>query len=276
VSTQNQTIQTWVAAPNADPLAQTFSLSELTYVSAIGLFFQAKHTTLGYRVELRNVVNGYPGPEAYASKYLPASSITVSADSSVETTFTFDNVLGFKPNTEFCFVGIPEQSNTGYELWCSELGTIDMLTGQRITTHPHDGVLFHSPNNTTWDPWTKRDLKFKLYKSNFEGDMQIVFDNLTGVEASRLVVAFDEFVAPGTNVKWSYSVDGGSTWDAFNPYIERNLENIIEQIQLRIDVTSTQGSYSIVDKYVGLMSCFPIRYFTQTRSMLQCMLMQIT
>ena len=236
-----------------DPLAQTFSLSEMTYVSAIGLFFQAKHATLGYRVELRNVANGYPGPEVYASKYLPASSITVSADSSVETTFTFDNVLGFKPNTEFCFVGIPEQSNTGYELWCSELGTIDMLTGQRITTHPHAGVVFHSPNNTTWEPWTKRDLKFKLYKSNFEGDMQIVFDNLTGVEASRLVVAFDEFVAPGTNVKWSYSVDGGSTWDAFNPYIDKDMENIIEQIQLRIDVTSTGGSYEIIDKFVGII-----------------------
>jgi hypothetical protein len=242
-----------VNVTQVEPLAQTFSLSELTYISAIGLFFQAKHATLGYRVELRNVVNGYPGPEVYASKYLPASSITVSADSSVETTFTFDNVLGFKPNTEFCFVGIPEQANIGYELWCSELGTIDMLTGQRITTHPHDGVLFHSPNNKAWDPWTKRDLKFKLYKSNFEGDMQIVFDNLTGVEASRLVVAFDEFVAPGTNVKWSYSVDGGSTWDAFNPYIERNLENIIEQIQLRIDVTSTGGSYEIIDKFVGII-----------------------
>ena len=249
-SQQTQTIQTW----SMEPLAQTFNLPTLTYVSAVGLFFQAKHATKGYTVQLRNVVNGYPGPEVYAEKHLTSSEISISSDSSTETVFTFDNVLGFRPAAEWCFVGLPDDSNTGYELWCAELGTIDVLTGERITTqHSNGGVLFHSPNNTAWDPWTKRDLKFKLYRSNFENDCQIVFDNLTGVEASRLVLAFDQFVAPGTNVKWSYSIDGGAKWLSFNPYIDQDLEDVIEQIKLRIDVTATGGSYEIVDQYVGII-----------------------
>jgi hypothetical protein len=239
---------------NNDPLAQTFTLPEFMYVAAVGLFFKEKHATAGYRVEVRNVINGYPGPEVYASKHLDVGDINISDDSSLETVFTFDNVLGYKSSTEWCFVGIPDQSNTGYELWAATLGDIDVLTGLRITTQPpNGGVLFHSPNNTTWEPWTKKDLKFKLYKSNFENDMQVVFSNLTGIEASRLVVAYDEFVGPATNRRWSYSVNGGSTWIGFNPQVNNDIGDVITQIQLRIDVTSDQSSYEIVDKWVGIV-----------------------
>lgn len=255
VSESRTTVEQWASVTNtSEPLAQTFFLNSFDYISAVGLFFKSKSSTLGYRVELRNVINGYPGPDVYAVKHLASSDITVSDDATSETVFTFENVLGYRPSEHWCFVGIPDQSNTDYNLWTSELGTVDVTTGQRITTqHPNGGSLFHSENNVTWDPWTKRDLKFKIYKSNFENDCQIVFDNLTGVEASRLVLAFDQFVAPGTNVKWSYSVDGGTKWKAFNPYIDQNLEDIIEQIKLRIDVTSTGGSYEIIDQYVGII-----------------------
>ena len=237
-----------------DPLAQTFYLNSADYVSAVGLFFKSKSSSLGYTVELRNVVNGYPGTEIYASTHLTSAEINVSDDASLETVFTFPNVLRYGASQYWCFVGTPDQSNTDYNLWCSELGQIDILTGNRIVTqHANGGSLFHSENSAAWDIWTKRDLKFKVYKSNFENDCQVVFDNLTGVEASKLVLAFDEFVAPGTNVKWSYSVDGGNKWQAFNPYIDHDLGDIISQIKLRIDVTSTGGSYEIIDKYVGII-----------------------
>ena len=231
--------------PLSDPLAQTFLLSDLTYVSAIGLYFSTKSATLPYTVQIRNTVNGVPGSNIYSSKTLLPADITVSSDSSIETVFTFDHVLGFNANQEYCFVGIPGGYNTEYNLFCSELGTVDFLTAQRIITQPHDGALFHSPNNRLWEPWTKRDLKFKMYKSNFENDCQIVWTELTGVEASKLVLSVEEFVAPGTNAIWAYSLDSGVSWLPFSPGVNTDLGNIITKIQLRVDVTSLGGSYAI-------------------------------
>ena len=247
--TETQTVR------GTEPLAQTFTVdgSAYKYISGVKLFFSSKSSTLGYTVQIRDVVNGYPGPYVFSSKHLDASEISTSTDSSVGVTFTFDTVFGFKGGNEYCFVAIPDQANTDYNLYCSELGTVDFLTGQRINTHPHDGVLFHSPNNRTWEPWTKRDLKFQILESNFENDCQIVFSNLTGVEASRLVLKVEEFISPGVNAKWAYSSNGGSTWRAFNPKIDTDLGDIITQIQLRIDVTSIGGNYQIVDKFAGIV-----------------------
>lgn len=246
-----------------DPLAQTFTLPSLTYVSAVGLYFKSKSDTLGYRVELWKCQNGHPSRDAktpYASKHLLSSEITTSDDASVETVFTFDHVLGYSPNEEWAFIGFPDQSNTDYQLWCSEIGTIDVATEERITTHPHNGTLLHSPNARTWasdQPWSKRDLKFKIYKSNFEENCRIEFDNLTGVQAGRFIMAFDQFVGGGVNVKWFYSTDGGVVYVPFNPHIDQDFGQEITQVKLRVDVTSLGGSYEVIDKYIGIY----LRYF---------------
>jgi hypothetical protein len=140
-------------------------------------------------------------------------------------------------------------------LYAAELGTVDMLTGERIITQSldADGVLFHSPNNRSWDPWTKRDLKYKIYKSNFEEDCQIVWAELTGVQASILVLAVEEFLGGGTNAIWSYSIDSGSTWEPFSPGIDTDLGSIITKVQIRVDVTSLGGSYQVISKYAGIL-----------------------
>ena len=243
-----------ITGQGADPLAQTFVVKDtMKYLSAVELFFQTKSSTSVYTVQMRSVVNGYPGPDVFATKTLYPSEINTSTNGSTGTLFTFDNVLGYKPGVEYCFVGLPGGNSTDFNLFCSELGTVDFISGQRITTQTHEGVLFHSPNNRTWEPWTKRDLKFKIYYSNFENDCQIVFKNLTGVEASILVMKVDEFVAPGVNVKWAYSTNGGTSWINFNPKIDVDLEDIITQVQLRVDVTSLGGNYQIVDKFAGIV-----------------------
>ena len=253
-----------------DPLAQTFLLPEATYISAVGLFFKSKSSTLGYRVEMWRVENGVPVMDSntpYAMKHLTSSEIAVSNDASAETVFTFDNVLAYDPSqngTDFrwCFVGFPDHSNTDYSLWCSEVGTVDVITGQRITTHPNAGTLLHSPNAASWSseqPWSKRDLKFKLYKSNFEDDCRIEFNNLSGVQAAQFIMKFDEYVGSGTNVRWFYSTDNGVTFEAFNPYIDQDFGDVIDQVTFRADVTSLGGSYEIIDKYVGIY----LRYFNE-------------
>ena len=50
---------------NSDPLAQTFLISEEggCFITSLDLFFSEKDNTLPVWVEVRNVVNGYPGPK---------------------------------------------------------------------------------------------------------------------------------------------------------------------------------------------------------------------
>ena len=53
-----------------DPLAQTFKIQGDTFaassggfITSVDLYFQQKDATIPITVELRNVVNGYPGPK---------------------------------------------------------------------------------------------------------------------------------------------------------------------------------------------------------------------
>jgi hypothetical protein len=238
-----------------DPLAETYTISkERTYVSAIGVYFKSKHATLPITTQIRNVVNGFPGPFLHASTTLFPANVYVSDDSSLETIFTFAHVVGYEPDNDYCFVLLPSGNNTGYEIFYSELGDIDFLTARRITTQPPGGgVMFHSPNNSVWEPMTKSDIKHRIYKSNFRDNCSIVFSNLTGVDASRFVVAVEEFLTAGTHSVWSYSLDNGTTWIAYNPRIDVDLEAIITQIKLKIDVTATGGNYQIMWNVAGII-----------------------
>ena len=76
-----------------DPLAETFLVEADggMMLTSIDLFFKTKDASLPVSVEIRDVVNGYPGKTT-----LPFSIVTknptmliLSEDGSVATTFTF-------------------------------------------------------------------------------------------------------------------------------------------------------------------------------------------
>jgi hypothetical protein len=199
------------------------------------------------------MINGFPGPEVLASSTVEAADVVISEDASAETIFEFEHVLGFRPDNEYCIVVMPSLANTGYEMWTAKVGEADINSGIVVPTQTHDGVLFHSPNNRTWEAYTKQDAKINIYKSIFENDCQIVFDKLTGIEACILVAQVEEFCAPGTSVVWAYSLNDGASWIPFKPTIDTILEETITSISLRVDVTSLGGSYQMVEKVAGII-----------------------
>ena len=80
-----------------DPLAQTFLIQETggCFVSNVDLFFSEKDTNLPVWVELREVVNGYPGPTLipFGRKVLNPNDVNIDATTgATATTFTFDSV----------------------------------------------------------------------------------------------------------------------------------------------------------------------------------------
>jgi hypothetical protein len=239
-----------VAQAWGDPLAYSFLIeNRMEYVSEIGVFFATASNTMPVTCDIREMINGYPSRKVLATCTIEAEDVNVSADGSVETRFIFDEILGYKPG-EYCFVLISNSDE--YTVFCCEVGDTDILTSESIPTQPYGGVLFHSPNNSTWAAMTKHDLKFNMYKSNFVDNCAIVFTNLTGIQANLFALRIDEFLAPGTNVKWAYRPDNGSAWYPFHPQLNTDLGAVISQVQLRCDITSLGGSYALVEKFAGI------------------------
>jgi hypothetical protein len=234
-----------------DPLAQTFQVvGDIAYICSVELYFKSKDSTLPVTVEIHETFNGYPTPRILQTQTLNPSQVNVSDDGSIATKFTFENIVGYEPG-EYCIV---VRANTiQYQLFIAELGGIDILTDTVIGSQAHWGVLFHSPNASTWDPWTRRDLKFKLNTSNFENDCQIVFDQLTGIQASYLCALVTQFMPVGCQMKWYYSTDGGSTYQLFTPGVDTELGSIATTVDLRVDITAAGGTFQLIEKYMGIV-----------------------
>ena len=234
-----------------DPIAQTFLVSSgIQYISSVDLYFRSKDSELPITVEIRDTNNGYPARNVFQTCTLNPSEVNVSDDSSLATKFTFEDIVGYEPGEYAICV---RTNNIQYELWCSELGGIDVLSGGVIGTQPHWGVLFHSPNNYTWDPWTKKDLKFKINTCNFQNDCQIVFDQLTGVQASYLITLVTQFMPLGCKMVWYYSIDDGDTYIPFTPGIDTELGSIATTIDLLVDITAAGGTFQLIEKYAGIV-----------------------
>jgi hypothetical protein len=195
----------------SEPLAQTFMITgddgHGVFIPKVDLYFREKHATLGVTVEIRDVVNGYPGDHLvpYSQKYLEPSDVNISTtaeDGTVtfnETAVTFDSPVYLTSGKEYCIVLKPQGNNTGYTHWVSELGKNEVGTTNRITASDltNEGVLFTSVNNRTWSAFQAEDLKFKLYRcdfttdtdgvakfTNFDGDYLKIKDLDTGVFAA--------------------------------------------------------------------------------------------
>jgi len=167
-----------------DPLAQTFMIGEDTgiFLPKIDLFFGQKDENLPCWIEVRNVINGYPGPKVlpFGRKVLEPSEVNVSDDGSVATTFTFDSPIYLQGGTEYCVV--VQTNSLEYLLWISQLGEVDAGDTSRVVSkQPHLGVLFKSQNNTTWNAVQAEDMKFNLYKCAFQrapGTVTLTNDNI--------------------------------------------------------------------------------------------------
>ena len=119
--------------------------------------------------EIRNVVNGYPGPKVlpFGRKVLNPDQINLDPTTAATATkFTFDSPVFLQSGTEYCVVLMT--TSLDYRVWIAQMGEEDVGGSQRvISKQPHLGVLFKSQNNTTWNAIQMQDLKFTLNRANF-------------------------------------------------------------------------------------------------------------
>lgn len=196
-TTETTTITTTVTktVTNYDPLAQsffTYGIKGGCFLTSIDLFFFSKDSTLPAWIEVRELVNGYPGPKLVhpsAISIKNPSDINLSDDASVATNFKFDKLIYLREDADYCFV-VRSNAST-YNIWTSKLGETANETGYTVFDQPYMGSLFKSENNVTWTAEQTEDIKFIMYRADFDTSSQAnlaIKLNPTGIalESSRL------------------------------------------------------------------------------------------
>jgi hypothetical protein len=167
-----------------DPIAQTFFIkkgmglgSNTVFVSKIDLFFKRKSFVNGLTVELREVINGYPSYTVlpFSKVRLTPAQVSVSDNASVPTVVVFPAPVRLETEKEYAFVIIPDASDPEYLAFTSKVGGVDLSPGETqglaIVQDWGDGVLFTSTNGTAWQSYQDEDIKFELYRHNFNASL---------------------------------------------------------------------------------------------------------
>ena len=153
-----------------DPLAQSFLVDKTggMYLTEVDLYFKTKDESLPVSVEVRNMVNGYPGQIIFPFSEVTKnpSEVNLSQDGSAATTFTFPSPVFLEQNQEYCFVVLSNSNK--YEAFISRMGETDLITAQTISGQPYAGSLFMSQNASTWTAEQTDDLKFNLKYARFD------------------------------------------------------------------------------------------------------------
>lgn len=168
-----------------DPLAQTFLIEQKggCFLSKVDIFFATKDDKIPVMLEIREVVNGYPGKRVlpFSRVTLKPEQVNLSANTvtldgvsvnkyDTATTFTFSSPVYVQENTEYAII-LASDSNA-YKVWISQVGEQMPGTARTISEQPYLGSLFKSQNASTWTADQTQDLKFVLYRAKFDTSVQ--------------------------------------------------------------------------------------------------------
>ena len=247
-----------------DPLAQTFIVLDTdsgagttgAFLTSCDIFFFQKDPAFPVTMEIRNVVNGSPGPKVlpFGRKTLGAGSISTSNDGNTATTFTFDSPVYVQGGTEYSICLLANTPD--YKVWISDLGTQD-TSGNEITDQPHVGVIFKSSNNSTWVPSPTQDMKFSMKRAKFDTSAAglVTLQNKT-LPAKTLAANSLEMLDNSTALKVNhpghgmFSILNNVTIDGVRSGAETTLNGALSSAATSITLTSgtnfddTSGKYS--------------------------------
>ena len=175
--------------PSEDPLAQTFLIDKVggIFLTSCDLFFESKDDTFPVTVEIREVLNGFPGPRVvpFSRVVKDPVDVTIDVTAQVATNFKFNSLVYLQANLEYCIVVIANVPT--YKVWIARLGETEiqstlaeaqtggtstsatnvLFSERTVSKQPAMGVLFKGHNNRTWAPSLTEDLKFNLYRAEF-------------------------------------------------------------------------------------------------------------
>ena len=125
-------------------------------------------------VVIKGVGNGAAGCEieSFITIDVPAVRMGIATDnegvteSTTPTNFEFEYPVYLENEAEYALV--IETDSTDYELWASRLGETEIATSTTVTTQPSLGSVFRSQNVDNWTEDIFEDVKFTLYRAEFD------------------------------------------------------------------------------------------------------------
>jgi len=198
-----------------DPLAQTFLVQSPggAFLSKVDIFFATKDSAIPVNLEIREVVNGYPGKKVlpFSKVTLMPSQVNLSATNvamtdgsgasypkyDTPTTFVFPSPVYVQDAQEYAIVLSSDSNN--YKVWISQMGDRIPASSRTISEQPYAGVLFKSQNSTTWTANQDQDLKFTVYRCKFDIERTGQVEFVNDVLSTNLIETAPFQTASGTN-----------------------------------------------------------------------------
>lgn len=247
-------LTTRITLTPVDPLAQTFQFERPTILSSVGLYFAHKdsHNII---VQIRNVQNGYPSNVVYGEKVLSPSDVKVSNNATAETKVTFDDPIMCEANTQYCVVVLTDSPDAS--MYVADLGGNDLTTGVTLTRQPYlPGMLFSSSNAIAWTAHQSMNMKFKLYRAEFEETGTILFDPMYNLESDRVLLLTDFLTPENTGCIWEMNLDDLG-FQPIASYIDVELDSVVNKIQLRATFKADKNMSPLIAKdsftFVGFL-----------------------
>ena len=189
---------------DGDPLAQTFLVQNDggAFITSIDLFFGDKDETFPVTVEIRNVINGYPGPKVmpFGRAIRSGSELILDETGQKATNFKFASPVYLQSSLEYCFCVLADVPT--HKIWIARMGETEiqstlaasgvggtassgsnaLFAERTVSEQPEIGVMFKGHNNRTWSPSLTEDIKFRIYRAEFlknlDGVVPLVNDQL--------------------------------------------------------------------------------------------------
>jgi len=181
--------------PPRDPLAQTiftYGVRGGCFITKVDIWFQSKDENIPVILEIREVNNGYPANILVSNDArvsLNPDQVNISQNSSQHTSFVFPRPIYLEEDRDYCFV-LQANSNE-YHVWTSKLGEKSIENGHTVFEQPFIGTLFKSENNITWTAEQTEDIKFRIWRANFNTNVQANL-NFTA-PAERFLILGEQF-----------------------------------------------------------------------------------
>jgi len=99
---------------------------------------------------------------------------STATDSTTPTRFKFEYPVYLQNNTEYAFV--IESDSIDYNIWTSKLGQTEVSTNSAVTSQPLLGSVFRSQNINTWVEDIFEDIKFTLYRAQFDTSKNAIIE----------------------------------------------------------------------------------------------------
>ena len=184
-----------------DPIAQTFTVassitdSENVMVTKIDIAFKKKSASSGITLQLRKTINGFPAEEIlpFGSIRLPSSSVKVSDNGTVMTSFVFKSPVSLSVGETYSYVLLPDGNSPDYQVFCSKVGETGLVTGIRHSSDTHTGTLFTSTNNKAWTPYQDENMKFVIWRAEYTsktGSMDLRLKNYEFLDLETVIGDF--------------------------------------------------------------------------------------